>query len=320
VKVVTTLFRRAIEEFGADQCTHMAAAISYYVLFSIIPLAIFLVSIFGFVTNDADLRQRVVDGIVDAIPVEEGEGENLVADTIQGVNRVSAPLTVLGLVGMAWSASAMFGAIRRSLNIAWDVEVHRPVVQQKLIDLGMVAGLGLVLLLSVAGTGLLRTARAMSASFLGPLSEGSGFFWLAVSMVLPAIFSFLAFLAIYRLVPNAPTRVRDVWPGALLAALLFEILKNGFAFYLEHFNSYDVVYGSLGAIMVFLFWTYLTAIILLLGAELAAEYPRVLRGDYAEAAAAPAPASSEPLRRRVLRMAKGLVFQEQRPGSSRKGK
>ena len=99
-----------------------------------------------------------------------------------------------------------------------------------------------------------------------------------------------------------------------MAAVLFEILKNGFAFYLEHFGNYDVVYGSLGAIMVFLFWTYLTAIILLLGAEVASEYPRVLRGDYAEAVAAAAP--SEPLRRRLLRLARGLVLHEKKPTDS----
>jgi membrane protein len=141
------------------------------------------------------------------------------------------------------------------------------------------------------------------------------FFWAAVSFVPPAVLSFLAFVGVYRLVPDAPVRVRDVWPGALLATVLFETLKNVFAFYIQHFNNYDVVYGSLGAIMIFLLWTYLAANILLLGAAVAVEYPRVQRGEYG------AVGPGEPFRRRALRLLRGLVFREHRPGqdSDRRG-
>jgi membrane protein len=319
VKATATLFARSIQRFNADRCTQMAAGISYYVLFSIIPLAIFAVSIFGFVVTDPGLRERITNGLVDNLPLEKGvggSGENLVADTLSGVSRVSAALSVFGLAAFAWSASTMFGAVRRSLNVVWGVDVHRPFVQQKLVDFSMLVGLGLILLLSLGATGLLQSARAVSASFLGPLSESTTFFWLAVSIALPAVFSFLAFLAAYRLVPNAPVRVRDVWPGALLATVLFETLKNGFAFYIQHFSNYDVVYGSLGAIMIFLLWTYLAANILLLGASVAVEYPRVQRGEYG------AGGPGEPFRRRALRFLRGVVFREQRPGrdSDRRGR
>jgi membrane protein len=320
VKAVAKLFRHSIQRFGADRCTQMAAAISYYVLFSIIPLAVFSVSIFGFVVTDPALRERVTNWLVDTLPVEKGaggSGQNLVADTLHGVSRVSAPLSVLGLVVLAWSASTMFGAVRRSLDAVWGVEGHRPFVQQKLVDFGILVGLGLILLLSLGVTGLLQAARAKSASFLGPLSEDTTYFWAAVSFVPPAVLSFLAFLGVYRLVPDAPVRVRDVWPGALLATVLFEVLKNVFAFYIRHFSNYDVVYGSLGAIMIFLLWTYLAANILLLGAEMAVEYPRVLRGEYD---AEPGPA--EPLTQKALRFARRLVFRERRSGgdSGRSGR
>jgi membrane protein len=318
VKTTATLFARSIQRFNTDRCTQMAAAISYYVLFSIIPLAIFLVSIFGFVVTDPGLRERVTNGLVSNLPLEKGaggSGENLVTNTLNGLSRVSAPLLVFGLAAFAWSASTMFGAVRRSLNVVWGAEAHRPFVQQKLVDFSMLVGLGLILLLSLGATGLLRAARAVSASFLGPLSESTTFFWLAVSIALPAVFSFLAFLAVYRLVPNAAVRVRDVWPGALLATVLFETLKNVFAFYIERFSNYDVVYGSLGAIMIFLLWTYLAANILLLGASVAVEYPRVQRGEYG------AVGPGEPFRRRALRFLRGMVFREHRAGrdSDRRG-
>ncbi|MCH7510947.1 MAG: YihY/virulence factor BrkB family protein [Chloroflexi bacterium] len=369
MKTLWLLVKRTVQEYGDDNCSHMAAAISYYVLFSIIPLAIFLISIFGLVVRDEELQEDVAADIVDFLNVESGvpkleldrdaveerygaeafdeidealtdltepatealairvdagelvtiagfelDGEqlsvhpdNVVIDTIQGVSDVSGALTIVGLVGMAWSASAMFGAIRKSLNIAWDTEVHRPVVQQKLTDLGMVFGLGLLLGLSVAGTAALRTLQTLSDENLGPLSEGTGFFWAVLPLLLPAIFSFTVFMLIYRYVPNAPSSYRDVWPGALLATVLFEVLKNAFAIYIANFNSYAGAYGVLGGLLLFLLWTYLTSNILLIGAELASEYPRVLRGDYDEETPAE-PQAKRPVSETVRRAVRGLFL------------
>ena len=230
--------------------------------------------------------------------------DNAVIDTIRGVSDVSGALTIVGIVGMAWAGSAMFGAIRKSLNIAWDTEVHRPVVQQKLVDLGMVLAMGVLLAASVGATGALRTLRQVSDDALGPLSTGSGFFWSVLPFFLPAIFSFMVFMLLYRYVPNAPSSFRNVWPGAVLATVLFELLKNGFAIYIANFNSYAGAYGALGGILLFLLWTYLSSNILLIGAELAAEYPRVLRGDYDEAEAQPKEQRNIP--KTVLRGLRGL--------------
>ncbi|HEX9834516.1 MAG TPA: YihY/virulence factor BrkB family protein, partial [Mycobacterium sp.] len=222
MRLIWPLLKRTFREFSEDNCSQLAAAISYYVLFAIIPLAIFLTSVFGLLVQDSDIQDEVIDRLVEAIPLEEGEGQDLVTDTVRGVSRVSGALTVVGLIGMAWSASAMFGAIRKALNVAWDTEVHRPLVQQKLIDLAMVLGLGLLLGTSIAGTAALRTLRELSDEALGPLSTGTGFFWSALPLALPGLLTFLVFLLIYRFVPNVSDSLREVWPGALLAGALFE--------------------------------------------------------------------------------------------------
>jgi len=270
MKTFILIVKRTFQGYGRHNCSLLAAAISYYVLFSVVPLTIFLASIFGFVMRNENTRQDVVDRIVAATPLAPGEGTNLVRDTLEGVSRVSAPLTLLGLAGVAWSASAMFGSVRRSLGVVWGVERERPFVQQKLVDLAMMAGLGVVLLLSVVGTGFLRTLRETSTGWLGPLSANANWFWEAVRYLLPAVFSFALFATLYRFVPRAGVRFRDVWPAALLATVLFEALKNSFAFYVANFNNYNLAYGALGGILLFLLWTYLSVNILLLGAEVAA--------------------------------------------------
>ncbi len=287
MKTLWLLTKRTVQEYVNDSCSHLAAAISYYVLFSTIPLLIFLVSLFGFIVRNHDIQHQVIERVVDATPLQKQEGQNLVTDTVQGVSRVSAALSVVGLLGMVWSASAMVGAVRRALNIISDAERRRPPAQQKLIDLGMVLGLGLLLVASVAATGALHALRRLSNDALGPLSTSTSFFWSVVPLLLPGVLTFFVFLLIYRLVPNVRNNVRNIWPGAVLATVLFELLKNGFAFYVAHFNNYNLVYGSLGAIMLFLLWTYLASSILLLGAELASQYGELRRGAFAEALATP---------------------------------
>jgi membrane protein len=314
MKSLWLLTKRTFQEFGRDNCSQQAAAISYYVLFSLIPLLIFATSVFGFVMRDIDLQQRLVDNVVEALPLDQQEGPDLVGDTVRGVSRVSGALTVVGILATAWSSTAMFNSIRRALNNVWGVERQRPLFQQKLFDLAMVAGLGLLLGASVAGTAALRTLRELSDDALGPLSTDTGFFWSVLPLMVPAALTFLVFLLIYRYVPNITNRLSHLWPGALLATVLFESLKNGFAFYVAKFNNYDVIYGSLGAIMLFLFFIYLAANILLLGAELACEYGRLRRGEYAEMLAQP----SGSVTRAILSYARGL-FVHERPAPVARG-
>lgn len=311
-----TLGRRSVEEFFQDNCSQMAAAISYYVLFSLFPLLIFLVGVMGLLLQDSKLQEDIIDAVLDFIPLSETEGRDDVTNAVQDVAGVgSGALGLLGLVGMAWSGSNMFGIIRRSINTAFDLEQGRPLVQQKLLDLAMVAGLGLFFLASIAATTFLRVVRDRSEDIphLGDVADRAGFVWDAASFLLPMALSFAAFAVLYWIVPATRVRLRDVWAGALVAAFLFEAAKIGFSIYLENFSSYDLVYGSLGAVVAFLFWVYLGANILLFGAEVASEYPRVLRGDYDAVERAP----PRPLRETVRAKIRGLFVHEREDGSAR---
>ncbi|OFW63022.1 MAG: hypothetical protein A2Y74_03435, partial [Actinobacteria bacterium RBG_13_63_9] len=316
VRFLFILGRRSLEEFFADNCSQMAAAISYYVLFSLFPLLIFAVGILGVLLQDSQLQADIIDAVLDFIPLSEDEGRDKVTEAVKGVAGVgSGVLGLFGLIGMVWSASNMFGIIRRSINTAYDLEFRRPLVQQKLLDLAMVAGMGVFFLVSIAATGFLRAVRQRSEDipYLGDAAEHAGFVWDAASFLIPLALSFLAFTVMYWIIPAAKVRARDVWPGALVAAFLFEVVKVGFSVYLENFSNYDLVYGSLGAVAAFIFWVYLSVNILLLGAEVASEYPRVLRGDYAQAAPAPA----RPLRETLRAGLRGLFVRDDKDEETR---
>jgi membrane protein len=267
-----SLLSRTWRDFGANHCTLLAAAISYHVLFSFIPLITFLIAILGFVMRDPAAQQSAADRVLQLLPLQSASGSdnNLILDTIRSVARQSGTLTVIGLLGLIWSSSGIFGTIRSALNIAWNVKAKRGFIMDALLDIGAVLGLGLLFAASLAGTIFMHSLQTMSQT--GSFSGASQNVFMILGLVLPAMVSFTAFLLLYRYVPNVRHGVGDVWPGAALAAVLFEIVKHGFAFYVAHFNRYQALYGALGAVMLFMFWTYLSSIILLIGAEFASAF------------------------------------------------
>ncbi len=273
---------RSLRGFLDDNCSQLAAAISYYVLFSLFPLVIFAIGVLGFVLQDSDIERRLIDELTGLLPVDAAGTENVEDAVHELTGPSSGALGLAGLAGMAWAASAMFGVMRRSLDIAFDLSGKRPLVRQKLVDFGMMAMLGAIFLASLGATTTLRVARSAidETPVLGDLASGLGLGWAVAAFIVPAALSFVAFAVLYWLVPATHVRLRHVWPGALLAAVLFEAAKQAFGVYLEHFSRYDLVFGSLGAVAAFLFLVFISANVLLLGAEISAEYPRVMRGDY----------------------------------------
>lgn len=284
------LGRQTLRGFHRDHGTQLAAGIAYYVLFSIFPLSILAVAVSGLLLTDREVRTDVVNEIFDVLPLSEAD---LRADLERAVDRVSTSFSVIGLVsfvGLVWSASLMMGAVRYALNQVWGVEARRSLVWAKVVDLLMVTVAGVLMGLSIGTTLLLQVARRLSADvseFLGPLGIGATAGMEVVAVLIPLAVSFFTFLFVYKVVPSVETRWRDLWPGALFAAVLFEVVKNGFALYLQNFNNYDAVFGSFGAVVAFLLLVYLSANVLLLGAEMAAVWPRVFRDSDDEPAAAP---------------------------------
>ncbi len=304
----------AVKEFGQDNCSQLAAGISYYVLFSIFPLLIFSVGIIGLVAQDQRVQDDLVNAVMENIPLSQEQGRNDVANAINDIGTGSSgAIGVIGLLTMAWSGSNMFGSLRRSLNLAYNVEAPRPLLRQKFIDLGLVLAFAPFFLGSIAATTALRVAQRASGDIpvLGHLAQEAGSLWLLASLAVPLVISFAAFLFLYWLVPARRYPLRYVIPSALLAALLFEFGKLAFSIYLENFSNYDVVFGSLGAVIAFMFWVYLSANILLFGAELVEMLPIALVRRHEPKPEGPKPS----LRSQAASFLRGLVFRNDEPES-----
>ena len=306
-KTIWVFTKQTWLSFSRHNCPQHAAAISYFVLFSIIPVAILSVSIIGFVLVDEGRRSDLVETILDTVPLTQTEGRDEVESALDTLQRISGPAAALSVVATIWASSAMFSAIRRSLNAVWGVDEHRPWAQGKLVDFAQVGVLSAILLGSIVLTGLLRAVREASADYAGPLGN-QNLLWEIPSIAIPAAVSFVTFVMLFKIVPVAHPNWRDVIPGALFATLLFEALKNSFAFYVANFNNFDVVYGSLAGVLLFLFFTYLSSNILLAGAELARTFGRYHAGELEDLIhpKTPQPTALEQFRRAI----KGLFVRQ----------
>jgi membrane protein len=315
---IKNLVYRSIKGFFDDGCTQRAAAISYYVLFSIFPLMIFTVGVLGLFLRDEGLQRDIVDEIMANFPLSQDEGRDDVAEALQSVaqEQVGA-VGIFGLVTLAWSSSALLGVIRSSLNDIYEVKTPRPPAIQKLLDLGGVLIFAPFFLGSIVATSALRFAKRTSedADFVGRLAEALGFAWWVASIALPILLSCVAFFLVYWLIPARRVRPIHILAGAIIAAILFEATKVGFNVYLENFTSYDVIFGSLGAVVAFLFWVYLSANILLLGAEFVSETPAVAAGRYDVKAPARGPRVSPG--QKVVRFLRSLVFRSRSEDEAR---
>ena len=259
---------------GEDDASHMAASVSYYAVLSLFPLVLALSAIVGWVAGSESRQDQLIEFIVDNLP----GSEQFVRDSVEGIDRFRATLGVVAVLGLIWSASAVFGSITRVVNRAWDVRENPPFYKNKPRQLAMALGVGTLFVVSITSTGVLQWATTIEidGQTIRSLLGGQAF---AILLRLPALLiSFAIFLAIYKYLPNTRTYWRYVWPGALLAGVLFELGKNLFLWYLENFAQFEQLYGNVASVIVLMVWTYFCAFILILGAEFASEYGRIKRG------------------------------------------
>lgn len=269
---VPLLFLRAGREFLNDNCSHMAAAVSYYALFSIFPLLLALVSLMGFFLGGTEIEERMVNEIVGFLPVSQ----DLIAGTLRGVIAAREETGIVALGSLIWAASGLFSALTYALNAVWHVSPTRPFWRQQLVVLAMFVWVGFLLLSSTVVTAAVVLIKRFEVPLWSQLVEGWGWSTELGLALVPVLLAFATFWVLYHLVPQAPARWSDLWLGALIAALGFEGGKRLFVWYLGAFASYNAVYGPLSAVVVFLAWSYLSTAIVLFGAEVASEYPKVM--------------------------------------------
>lgn len=259
---------RTWKESSNDNVGLVAAGVAFYGFLALVPLLGAIVITYGFIA-DPPTVVRHLQSLTAVLPQQVASviGDMLL-NTVQTSGGKKGLGLILALAIALWGARNAAGSIVTALNIAYEEDEKRGFLKVTLISLAMTVGAVIIVLLAVAATAVL--------SLLEELMPGSGpvaiTFWKILSYVLLAAAAAAAVATLYR---YAPSRDEAKWtwltPGSLFASFAWLLVTLGFGFYVANFGNYDQTYGSLGAIVVLLTWMYLSAYVLLFGAEINSE-------------------------------------------------
>ncbi len=269
----TIIAKRTFQQFGADNLTDLAAALTYYAVLSIFPGLLVLVSvlrIFG-----TDTVNSVVKNISDLAPGSTSSTLTSAADTLEKSGSGSAvAVVIVGLIAALWSASGYVAAFMRASNVIYDVPEGRPAWKTLPVRLGLTVFAGVML--SASALIVIFTGKfANSVGNALHVGHGAVVAWDIAKWPVLVILISILFAVLYWASPNAKFgRFRWFTAGGVLAVVIWLIASGLFAFYVANFGSYNKVYGSLATIIVFLIWLWISNIAVLLGAEFDAEVMR----------------------------------------------
>ena len=240
---------RACLEFVEDRAHRDAAQIAFFALLSFIPLTLLLVAAGGLMFGEAEVRERVIDTVFDHVPLARESDREKLEQTVGEALDSAGSLGPASIVLLLVAATGIMGALRHAINEAWDIHSRPPLLWRKLLDLALV----------LVGTVVLAAAALLDRT----------------GDALPFLLTGLVVLFLYRVLPDPRPKTREIWPGAVVAVLLLEVVRDALELYFEDLSDFGALYGSLGAMMALLVFVFAAANVLCFGAEFASEWSRL---------------------------------------------
>jgi membrane protein len=256
------VLKDAVREFSDDAMSIYAAALAYRALFALFPFLIFLVALVAFL----DVPQLFAWMQSQAALVVPAEGMEQVNRVISELQTPRGGLLSIGILLALWSASSGVMSAMDALNVAYDVTERRPVWKRIPLAVLYTVGIAALMLTAAALMVLGPQAAEWVAGRLG-LQEIVVTMWTWLRWPAAVVLLMLVISLVYYAGPNVHARFRFITPGAILAVAIWIAASVGFGYYVSNFGDYGATYGSLGAIVILLFYFYLSAAVLLFGAE-----------------------------------------------------
>jgi membrane protein len=241
-----------------------AGSMAYFSILSVFQLLVLGVVLLSYFVGEGDAKQFIIEQIRAGSPLDT----TTIGSIIDAIIQSRGGISLFGILFLIWGALGVFSAVSMGVAKAFAVTLRRPFWQDKLIGLLLMTVTGLLGVASVVigiVTGIIQSAAGDVVSGVpgGYLALGS------IGFALPLVLILAAFLVLYRVVPNRPVTLREVWPGAVAATLLWTVLRIGFTYYATQIAKYDTAFGPISAAISLLVFLYFASVIVLLGAEIA---------------------------------------------------
>jgi membrane protein len=262
------MLTRSFMSFMDNDLTTAAAAVSYFSMLALFPTLLVLLAIGDRLLGKETVEKYVIGEVLAFLP----GAQVLVKKNLESISDISTGIIVSCLIVMLWAASWMFTVIEKALNRVWGT-YPRSFLHGRAVNIAVMSGVWALLAGSALFTAFVTGVRAAAERI--PLRQGpwlaalSGFAWQTLFVLASVAVTILLFTVLYKALPNTNVSLAEALPGAVLAGVLWEAAKFGFAFLLPYFH-YDLVYGSIGAAVALLTWVYLSSVIMLFGAQFTA--------------------------------------------------
>lgn len=273
IKEFGSLLKQAFESWNEDKATRLAAALSFYTVFAMTPVLIIALVVAGQVWGPAEVQTQLLQQITATIGPQ---GASLIQSMLENARNPTNSLlaSIFSLITLILGAAGAFGQLQDALNTIWEVQARtgsaiRRLLTDKFLSFLMVVGLGFLLLASLIISAALSASNGPAGSPTTSLASTLGIINLFVSFGVITV----VFAVILKVIPDVHLRWRDVWPGALLTAVLFTLGKYAIGLYLAH-ASISSSYGAAGSLVIILLWIYYSAQIFFLGAEFTKIYAK----------------------------------------------
>lgn len=260
--------RAVFERFSEDNGGMVAAAVSFYVFMSLIPMLLIAVAVAGYVLGSPERSQELVVGWVNKYGLTEQAGDEITS-ILREVIEGRGAATGASLLILLWTVTTAVSNLEKAINVAWNVEQARGFVMQRLLALLVCAGGAALLGLSFVLTAGLKLVKNLDVSILGMTPGSWPWIWELLGFAAPILVTVLAFTMIYKVMPNTAVSTRIALIGGIVAGVLWELAKHAFSYYVNNFADYSRVYGSLGGVILLLVWINYSALVTVLGAEVA---------------------------------------------------
>jgi len=262
-------WRGVSELYNSDGLTH-AASIAYYALLSLFPIMLLALTFLSEMTADTADRDAVVRFVFRYFPRQF----TFISGQLDAFQTTPVTFGFWGIVALVWASLGVFNAITSAVNHAWAVEKRRSFLMHRLVGFLMMLSAGVVLVLGILIASLVRIAETrvgeamVRAAWLENLSG-------AVASYLATLLLIGCVALVFYFIPNTKVRFRFVWPGAILVGVLWRIAFQLVSWYAADLATWNVIHGSIAAVVVFMLWIYVSAVILIYGVEMTASYARL---------------------------------------------
>ncbi len=267
--------RRVTSDYSRDHGSLIAAALSFYAFLALIPLVLLVISIAAFFLGSVEEGQSAVMRLLSQYyPLASSRSGESIRAIVQELIAGRATVTGLSAVLLLWAGLTVMHSLSKAINVAWNINVRRNLLAQRLTDFVLLVATVAMLGASLGMTAFIELVRGLNIRLLGLTPNGFPLVWQILSYLVPLAVTMAAFTIVYRIAPNIGVPTRVALLGGVFSGVMWEMGKFVFGYYVSHFVAASSIYGSLGGVMLLLVWINYSSVVTVMGAEVASEWQK----------------------------------------------